>query len=145
MRFWDSSALVPLLVVQPVSPEVRRWWAEDRAMALWSLTAVEVVSALQRLRREHAVTERQALLAEGRLDELLRPCHVVVEIEAVKQRARRLLRTHALRAADALQLAAALQWAASGPAGRTLYTFDARLGLAARREGFAVLPDPAEQ
>jgi predicted nucleic acid-binding protein len=50
-----------------------------------------------------------------------------------------LLPVHALRAGDALHLAAALMWAASA-GGAELVTLDERLALAARLEGFAVLP-----
>jgi hypothetical protein len=48
----------------------------------------------------------------------------------------RLLRVHPLRAAGALQLAAALEWAGAPPDGE-LVTFDERLREAAVREGFA--------
>jgi hypothetical protein len=74
------------------------------------------------------------------LDELVASSHVVVDVDAVKALARRLLRLHALRAFDALQLGAALQWAAGHPDTRIVHTLDARLALAAQREGFRV-PD----
>jgi predicted nucleic acid-binding protein len=105
-------------------------------MALWTLTPVEVVSALRRLVRERTLDEQSAVLAETRLDELMRACHVVVDIEPVKSLAVRLLRLHPLRAFDALQLGAALHWAEGHAQGRTLHTLDSRLALAAQREGF---------
>jgi predicted nucleic acid-binding protein len=49
----------------------------------------------------------------------------------------RVLRLHALRAADALQLAAALEWSGS-PAAGVIVSFDERLAQAAAREGFEV-------
>jgi hypothetical protein len=58
----------------------------------------------------------------------------------VKSIAIRLLRVHALRAADALQLAAALVWADGVPSGSVLHTHDRRLATAAEREGFEVRP-----
>ena len=58
----------------------------------------------------------------------------------VRERAGRLLATHPLRAADALQLAAALVWCDEAPQGETFVCLDERLSAAARREGFAVLP-----
>lgn len=61
--------------------------------------------------------------------------------EAVRQRAKRLLMVHPLRAADALQLAAALVWAAESPQGLELVCLDRRLKEAALKEGFTVLPD----
>lgn len=143
MRFWDSSAIVPLVVEQPASSEADRWLDEDPIITLWTLTSIEVVSALRRLVRDGLVTERQADEAERRAEELVRASHVVVHVEDVKRRAARLLRLHALRAADAVQLGAALEWASGNPTDRVLHTFDRRLGVAARREGFVVVPDPA--
>ena len=141
MRFWDSSALVPLVVEQPGSPQAERWMAEDADAVTWTLTQVEVVSALRRLVRDGLLVERAATQAESVCDELLARSHVVTDVERAKEIARRLLRIHALRAADALQLAAALAWAEGRPAGLTLHTFDVRLALAAEREGFRVLSE----
>lgn len=138
MKFWDSSALVPLFVQQDMSDRVAMWHADDPAVAIGTFTPVEVVSAIRRMVRERAFDENGARTAEAFLDDLVRVAHVVSDIEAVKTVARRLLRVHALRAFDALQLAAALAWAEGRPEGRVLYTLDTRLALAARREGFVV-------
>ncbi len=139
MRFWDSSAVVPLLVQQAGSARCERWWRDDREVVLWTLSSVEVSSALQRLVREGSLAERAAARAEVRAEQLMRASVLVVDVDGVKARAQRLLRLHALRAADALQLGAALAWAEDAPAGRTLCTFDERLAVAAAREGFEVL------
>ena len=138
MRFWDSSALVPLLVEQDASSRAVAWAAEDDTMILWTLTTVEIVSALHRLVRERALAEDAAQRAEVRMEQLARVCHVVVDVESVKTVATRLLRLHPLRAFDAFQLGAALHWAEDQPHGRTLHTLDNRLAVAARREGFLV-------
>ncbi|MSP61850.1 MAG: hypothetical protein EXR72_16250 [Myxococcales bacterium] len=130
------------MVGQSGSAEADRWFGEDAQVALWTFTPVEVVSALRRLVREGALEEGTVAVAEERLDELVRTCHVVIDVEAVKAGARRLLRLHPLRAADALQLGAALAWSAGDAPSGVLHTFDGRLGLAARREGFHVLPAP---
>ena len=53
--------------------------------------------------------------------------------------ARRLVRVHDLRAADAFQLAAARVAADGQPGTLPLVTLDERLALAASREGFRVL------
>ena len=142
MRFWDSSALVPLLVAQARSAHADAWLAEDGELAVWTITPVELASAVMRLAREGGITESAANQAESRIDELMRVCHVVIDTDAVKSQARRLLRVHALRAADAMQLGAAWDWAAGRPTGRVFHTLDTRLGLAARREGFRVVPEP---
>jgi uncharacterized protein len=140
LRFWDSSALVPLLVRQGGSAEVERWLAEDVEVVTWTLTAVEIVSALRRLVRDGGLGEREARRAEDLAASLLERTHTVTDVERVKLAAIRLLRIHGLRAADALQLAAALVWADGAPAGLVLHTFDRRLATAAEREGFEVRP-----
>lgn len=142
MRFWDSSALVPLVVTQAASPVVDEWFSEDSRIVVWTLTSVELASAVMRLMREGALSESQATRAEARIDELLRSTHVVVDVEAVKMNSRRLLRVHPLRAADAMQLGAAWEWASGHPTERVFHTLDRRLALAARREGFRVVPEP---
>jgi predicted nucleic acid-binding protein len=138
VRFWDSSAVVPLLVEQAASSRAAAWLSDDEGLALWTLTPVEVVSALRRLLREQAIEEDVARLAEGRMAEIVRACHLVIDVEPVKSLAARLLRLHPLRAFDALQLGAALHWAEGQPQERILHTLDGRLALAAEREGFLV-------
>ena len=138
MRYWDSSALVPLVVGQATSRTIDAWLDADPGIAIWTLTPVELSSAIQRLLRDRAITEGIAAEAERRAVDLADACHVVVDVEGVKRQAQRLLRLHPLRAADALQLAAAVEWCAGRPSGHTLHTLDARLASAARREGFEV-------
>lgn len=138
MRFWDSSAVVPLLVEQDASPRAAAWAAEDGAIALWMLTPVKVLAALRRLVRDQAPPEERAREAEARMADLAGLCHVVIDVEAVKALAARLLRVHPLRAFDALQLGAVLLWGEGHPRGRALHTLDGRLALAARLEGFTV-------
>ncbi len=138
MKFWDSSAVVPLLVRQAASARVDEWFEADTRIALWTLTPVEITSALWRLVRDGAVREADAQAAELRAQQLADASHTVTDVDSVKAIARRVLRVHALRAGDALQLAAAMVWAGGRPAGRTLVTLDDRLAASARREGFEV-------
>lgn len=138
MRFWDSSAVIPLLIEQEASSRVVGWVAGDDAMVLWTLTPVEVVSALRRLVREKALEENIAHRAEARMGEIVQVSQTIIDVEPVKTLATRLLRVHPLRAFDALQLGAALHWVEGHPQGRTLHTLDRRLALAAQREGFVV-------
>ena len=135
MRFWDTSALVPLLADEPATLEAQRLYGEQPAIVWWA-TVVECASAIARLERDGSLTAAQSIEAVGRLDALRTGW---VEIEAgdeVREVARRMLRVHPLRGADALQLAAA--WLASErrPASLPLVTLDERLGAAAAREGF---------
>jgi uncharacterized protein len=139
MRFWDSSAIVPLLVSQSGSERADAWFREDRDLVLWTLTGVEITSALWRLVREGALVEGDARVAERRAAQLAAASRVVVDLDGVRAYALRLLRVHSLRAADALQLGAALVWANGRPDGRSLCTLDERLALAAQREGFVIV------
>lgn len=139
MRYWDTSAVVPLLLEQEATGAVKRLLAGDTEMATWWGTAVECASAAARLRRQDRLTVND----EDRVLELLGALRSswleVLPSEEVRDQATRLLRVHPLRAADALQLAAARIWAGPG-SGAELVTFDERLALAARLEGFRVLP-----
>ena len=54
--------------------------------------------------------------------------------------AQRLLAVHALRAADAFQLAAALQWCQRHSTNMEFVSFDTRLREAGYREGFKLFP-----
>ena len=140
MRFWDSSAIVPLVVREAISSEVEGWLANDVEMAVWTLASTEVLSAIHRIVRQGNATPRTAIEAETRVHEMFSRASVVRDVELVKQTAARLLRMHNLRAADALQLGAALGWADGRPQGQVFVTLDRRLGQAAEREGFRIIP-----
>ena len=142
MRFWDSSALVALLVDEPSSAAVLRELELDPEVVAWWATEAECVSALARLEREGSLGGSSMAAGLRRLDGLARAWREVQPVPAIRQVAVRLLRTHALRAADALQLAAAIVAAEDHPATLALVTLDDRLALAAEREGFTVIcPD----
>ena len=81
----------------------------------------------------------QQRIAEQRLTVLQNGWEEVVPTEAVRRIAKRLLRTHSLRAADALQLAAALAACEQEPDRFEMVCLDLRLTEAARREGFVVI------
>ena len=65
--------------------------------------------------------------------------HEIDPSDAVRKTAARFVRVHPLRAADALQLAAAFAAAEGRPPSLELITLDDRLRTAARKEGFAVV------
>lgn len=138
MRFWDSSALVPLLVEEELSAAVRELYlAEQEAITWWS-TPVECVSAIARLEREDRLSPQAATESLDRLDALVRQWHRIEPVEAVLETARRLLRVHPLRAADSLQLAAAFLASEGRPSTLEFVCLDDRLVIAAQREGFPV-------
>lgn len=112
----------------------------DPDMVVWWATEVECESAVARIQREGIVSPQEAEVARQRLEDLGDLWQEVEPGERQRRTARRLLRTHALRAADALQLSAALVAAEGEPAGLEFLTLDDRLADAARREGFRVRP-----
>lgn len=139
MRFWDSSALVPLLAEETTTDAMRRRLREDRDVLVWWGARVECVSALARCVREGRVLRKELVRAEQRLLHLTQAWLEVAPTEPVRAAAQRLLRVHPLRAADALQLAAAVVAAEQEAASLELVTLDDRLAEAAEREGFRVL------
>jgi hypothetical protein len=143
VRFWDTSALVPLLVTEPGTPIVRRVATDDPSFVVWWAARTECLSALARQRREGHLTSAAEAAARKILEALAVGWSEVLPGDAVRQRAERLLSVHPLRAADAFQLAAALVWSRGDTAARTVVSFDERLREAAQREGFGVLPERA--
>ena len=139
MRFWDSSALVPLLVLETSSSALAALHDDGGGVLAWWSTEVECASAVSRLERDGYLMPAAADIAYSRLDRLAVGWNIVEPIDPVTRHARRFLRVHPLRAADALQLAAAFVAAESDPTSLVLVTLDERLALAARREGFTVL------
>jgi uncharacterized protein len=139
VRFWDSSAVVPLFVHESTSASVAETYTGDPAIVAWWGTQVECASALARLERDGALALEDLSIALGRLAEAGDSWHEVQPVPAVRQTAMRLLLVHDLRAADVLQLAAALTAAEGQPEGLGFVTLDDRLARAATREGFPVV------
>ena len=139
MRFWDSSAVVPLLVSEASSAAIGEELRRDPVMLVWWATTVECVSALARRERDELLDAAGMAVAVDRLDATAAAWREVLPTSNVRRTAVRLLRLHPLRAGDALQLAAAV--VASNGDQRTFpfVTLDERLALAAQREGFVVL------
>jgi predicted nucleic acid-binding protein len=135
LRFWDSSALVPLILQQPQSKRVRQLLVEDDELVAWWGSAVECASAIARTHQDGHLSAAGERDARSLLDVLRKSWFEVQPGDAVREQAMRLLRVHSLRAADALQLAAALEWAGTPPEGGFV-TLDDRLLEAAQREGF---------
>jgi predicted nucleic acid-binding protein len=139
MRFWDSSAIVPLLVQQERTLAVRQQFDQDPGLIVWWATDVECLSAVTRLAREGRIAEEGVVGATERLAAVAASWQEVRPAARVRAVASRLLRTHPLRAGDALQLAAAIIVADDDPRSLTVVTLDDRLADAARREGFPVV------
>lgn len=137
MRFWDSSALIPLCIAQPSTARARALHREDPQVVAWWGSIVECSSAISRVERAGVLSEADAGSARASLAQLRITWFEMQPGDVLREQATRLLRLHPLRAADALQLASALEWAGSPPVG-AFVTFDERLRRAALREGLSV-------
>ena len=138
--FWDSSALVPLLLPEARSEVLTRLLAADTEPVIWWGTPLECQSAIQRRHRERPLPQVELTVASDRLRLIVQHADSIAPSDDIRRRAARLLSFHPLRAADALQLAAALIWCEEQPHGETFVSLDDRLRDAALREGFAVQP-----
>jgi predicted nucleic acid-binding protein len=138
MRYWDSSALVPLCVAEPGTASARQL-ARD-GIVTWSLSVVEIASAIERRTRDGALSAADRAAARTALAQLAASWTEITALAAVQERALRLVATHPLRAADAMQLAAALVAVGDRTTGHEFVCADLRLREAAAREGFVVHP-----
>jgi uncharacterized protein len=139
MKYWESSAIVPLLLEEPQTAAVQSVYEEDGVLIVWALTEIEIASALARRAREGFEVEGLER-ARRELTKLADRWGEIGALLPVRARALRLVNTHPLRAADSLQLAAALVACEEHPDSMPFVSLDDRLRDAARREGFPVLP-----
>ena len=135
--FWDTSALVPLCVRQSMTPRVIALYKKSQAVVWWT-TPVEIASALARLLRMNQLDPSAWSKASKLATALADAWSVIQPSEAVRSKAIQLVGRYDLRAADALQLAAALVWCEELPQGRIFLTADQKLQEAAMLSGFDV-------
>jgi predicted nucleic acid-binding protein len=142
MIFWDSSAVVPLLVNEPKTKEAQTALKNDRTIMVWCLTYLEATSALARRLRSDEIHFGHFRAGEERLKKLSAAWDQILFSDKLIQLAARLLRTHPLRTADSLQLAAALVAGGHDAAQINFFSYDDRLNEAAEREGLNIFPKP---
>lgn len=140
MSFWDASALVPLVVEERTSDVLRALLRQESELAVWWAAPVECLSALARQRRAGRLQGPALAAAHQELQSLRERWTEVLPSDELRAIAERLLDTHALRAADAFQLAAARILASDNPGSLRFVCQDERLMAAAQEEGFAILP-----
>jgi uncharacterized protein len=143
MKFWDASAIVPLLMAEPATRTMQALAAKDPVMLVWWASEVECASGIARLEREGALDDSAVTQAFDRLRNLAGGWHEVDPSDSIREAAVRFLRVHPLRAADALQLAAAFIAAERRPSSLEMVTLDDRLASAARKEGFVLIEVPS--
>jgi predicted nucleic acid-binding protein len=135
VAFWDTSALVPLCVQQQPSATVRQL-LKQYEIAVWWATPVEMRSAFERLSRMGQLTVPELGAAGARLEKLRRAWRELQPTEALRAQAEAFLMSYSLKAADALQLAAAWIWCSGNPQTYVFISGDGPLLEAARQAGF---------
>lgn len=135
VAFWDTSALVPLCIQEATSARALSLHRQYEIVAWWA-TPVEVASALARLVRMKLLSTRDWAQAQNTAAALAGAATVVAPSDGLRTRAQEIVERYDLRAADAFQLAAALEWCSDLPRGRKFLTADARLFEAALLCGF---------
>jgi hypothetical protein len=139
VRYWDASALVPLFIEEASTAEVEGWRAADSGITTWMMTRVEVISGIARRKREWPALLAGWNRAIREVQEVASRWTEISDAAAARLHAERIVMDYPLRAADALQLGAAIVAADGDPQSLELVTLDRRLADAARREGFPVL------
>ena len=139
MRYWDASALVPLVVAESDSEQARTWLSEDDHIVTWAWTRTEITSAIERRAREGSLSRQQRREALQRFDAFAGTWDEVTDLLAVRTRANALLARHPLRAADAGQLGAALLIQEQLAGVLTFVCLDQRLSTAAELESLRVV------
>ncbi len=141
MMFWDASAVIPLCLKEPHSALVKRIAEKDPSLVAWWSTPIECFSAIARMRREGILADEGERRARQIVSSMAAEWTEMQPGNRIREGAARALLLHPLRAADSLQLAAALVWANDRPTGHRFVCLDSRLREAANREGFTVLPE----
>jgi predicted nucleic acid-binding protein len=136
--FWDASALVPLCIREITSRQAQSQLRLFMPVVWWA-SRVEVHSAVARLHRLGKLKDPEKRGALSRLDVLSRGWREILPSDSLRELATRLLDAYELRAADGLQLAAALVWCQQRPARRTFICADQRLSKNAAAAGFSVV------
>jgi uncharacterized protein len=140
MMFWDSSAIIPLLMKEPSSARMHRIVNIDPMMAVWWATPVECCSAFARRRREGVLKISDETAAISLLSRLGNEWIEILPSEEIRNNACLIISRYQLRAADSLQLSAAVSWSGGKPQNHSFLCLDERLSEAAAKEGFALVP-----
>jgi predicted nucleic acid-binding protein len=136
--FWDASALVPLCVDEVTSRQAQSHLRAFMPVVWWG-SLVEVHSAIARLNRQGQLNDVGKKGALSRLNALCQGWREILPDDNLRDLSTRLLDIHDLRAADCLQLGAALTWCRQRPAKRNFVCGDQRLSKAAVAAGFSII------
>ena len=110
--FFDSSAFAKRYVEEAGSQAVDSLCQEATEVALSVLCVPEIISALNRRAREGLLSGRDYAEAKQYLSEDIRDAVIVNLVPQVVSTCTKILEASPLRAADAVQIACALEWEA---------------------------------
>jgi len=133
--FWDTSALVPLCVRQSITLRAIALY-KSHDVVVWWAAPVEIASALARLVRMKQLNPAEWTTASKLAKNLADSWSMIQPSDSLRARAAQLVERFELRAADALQLAAALEWCEGAPRNHMFLTADQKLREAASLSGF---------
>ena len=132
--------MLPLIVREVASDTVVNLLHEDGDVAVWWGTWVECAVAISRLERENLLDEEGEKGSRNRLGLLGDNWRQARPTDDLRLLASIISKYHPLKAADCLQLAAALRWCEGDTDEANFVCLDQRLRQAASYEGFEVLP-----
>ena len=124
LAYVDASAIVRLVLDEPGSEPMMRWFVESERVVVSVVGIIETRRAVGR--HEHDIAHLDAVLET----------FVTVELDSVVARRAALLAPSTLRTLDAIHLATAI---ALGPELDAFVTYDDRLADAARAVGLPVV------
>lgn len=136
--FWDASALVPLCVHEATSRKAHAQLKMFLPVVWWG-TPVEIHSAIRRAHLQGKLNDAEIQQGLSRLNLLSGGWREILPDDELRDLAGDLLDAHDLRAADSLQLAAALIWCQRRPVRRSFLSADRRLSAAAADRAFSVI------
>lgn len=140
MAYFDSSALVKLVVEEPGSDDAAALWDAADAVLSNRVAYPEVRAALAAANRDHRLADAQLVDANTLWEDLWDALRVVELSVELGQWSGDLAQEHALSGFDAVHLASALMLAADNP---VVATWDSRLHAATQAIGLPTLPDAA--
>lgn len=135
IAYFDTSAVIPLLVGEPSSATCTRMWNEAARIVSVRLLYPEARAALARARRMGRITARRHSAAVQELDAISTEIDHVEVTAPLAHQAGDLAQSHDLRGYDAVHLAAAIT---ALDTDLVLVTGDNDLAIAARSLGMSV-------
>jgi uncharacterized protein len=135
IAYFDTSAMIPLLIGEPSSATCTRLWNEAARSVSIRLLYPEARAALARAERMGRITKRQHAVAVAELEKITTEIDHVEITAQLARNAGDIAQAHQLRGYDAVHLAAAM---AALDAELVVVTGDKDLADAARAQGLSV-------